>query len=407
MLTRTMAISTIEYGRIIPDRLNQHSDAHYLSLAKAMCDIYTHGIGKTRRALHREVHQFLLDSPDCLPRRAEAFCKLLDEVSEYDRDARGAAAKLRRTIFRLAASHHPLVDRADTLFEREAQLVKQEIASQLNEPWPSIQKRLFKDVIDFHELKAFRGFSQPRQLLSRYNVAQTQVALFNATRLVVRARADFKLVLRYAKLARLMHRLRKTDWGYEFEFDGPASLLQHTHRYGVAMAKFLPGLLACRDWSLSASIQLPRWRSSVTLELDSRSGLSSHAAAGIEYDSKIEEAFSAKWLTTPATSPWQLHRETEILHCGQSVFLPDFVFQHPDGRRILLEIIGFWTPEYLRHKQEVLSQFRNERIILAVAHSIRSKIQASDAHRVIEYKTALSVQSVLAVLNQSRYSDTA
>jgi uncharacterized protein len=396
-----MAIASIENGRIIPDRLTKHSDAHYLSLAKAMCDIYSNGIGKTRRSLHREVQQLLMDTPDCQPRRAEAFCKLLDEVAEYDRDARGAAAKLRRSVFRLAASYHPLVDRADTLFEREEQFVKQEIASQLDEPWTSIQKRLFKDVIDFHELKAFRGFLNPELLLSRYNVAQTQVALYNATRLIVRARADFKLILRYAKLARLMHSLRKTDWGYEFEFDGPASLLQHTHRYGVAMAKFLPGLLACKDWSLHATIQLPRWRSTVALELDSQSGLSSQAASGLEFDSKIEEAFAAKWPTVPETSPWQLHRETEILHAGQSVFMPDFVFQHPDGRRVLMEIIGFWTPEYLQHKQQVLSQFQNEKIILAVARSIRHKFEASETHRLIEYKTVLSVQDVLAVLNQS------
>ena len=394
-----MAIMTIESGRLIPDRLTKQNDANYLSLARAMCDIYSNGIGRTRRSLHREVQQLLLDSPGYVPRRADAFCKLLDEASEFDRDARGAAAKLRRKVFKMAAGHHPLVSRADTLFESEEEHVKQAIAAELNEPWSVVKKRLFKDVIDFHELKAFQGFEQPSLLLSRYNVAQTQVALFGATRLVVRARADFKLILRYAKLARLMHRLRKTDSGYEFEFDGPASLLQHTHRYGVAMAKFLPGLLACRDWTLTASIQLPRWSSSIVLELDSLSGLSSQASAGPAFDSKIEEAFAAKWIATPETAPWQLHRETEILHAGQTVFFPDFVFEHPDGRRALLEIIGFWTPEYLRHKQAVLSQFKNEHIILAVARSVRDKFEASESHRIIEYKTAVSVQDVLSALN--------
>lgn len=393
-----MSIATIENGRLVPDRLTKQSDANYLSLAKAMCDIYAKGVGRTRRSLHREVQELLIDSPECVPRRAEAFCKLLDEVSEFDRDARGAAAKLRRKVFRMAAMHHPLVNR-DTLFESEEQKVKHEIATQLDEPWSEIKKRLFKDVIDFHELRSFQGFERPGLLLSRYNVAQTQVALFNATRLLVKARADYKLILRYAKLARLMHRLRKTDWGYEFVFDGPASLLQHTHRYGVAMAKFLPGLLACRDWSLTASIQLPRWRGSMVLELDSDSGLSSQASTGTTFDSKIEEAFAAKWIASPETEAWRLHRETEILHDGQSVFLPDFVFEHADGRLVLLEIIGFWTPEYLQHKLAVLNQFKNELIILAVARSVRDKFEASDSHRIVEYKTALSVQDVLTALN--------
>lgn len=83
-------------------------------------------------------------------------------------------------------------------------------------------------------------------LLSRYNVAQTQVALFDATRMVVHAQADFKKILKRVKFARLMHRIRKVKDGYEFEFDGPAFLLRNTRRYGIAVATFLPGLLSCR-----------------------------------------------------------------------------------------------------------------------------------------------------------------
>ena len=27
--------------------------------------------------------------------------------------------------------------------------------------------------------------------------------------------------------------------------------------------------------------------------------------------------------------------------------VPDFAVEHPDGRRAILETVGFWTPEYL------------------------------------------------------------
>jgi predicted nuclease of restriction endonuclease-like RecB superfamily len=30
--------------------------------------------------------------------------------------------------------------------------------------------------------------------------------------------------------------------------------------------------------------------------------------------------------------------------------IPDFRLVHPDGRNYLLEIIGYWRPEYLRKK---------------------------------------------------------
>jgi len=29
------------------------------------------------------------------------------------------------------------------------------------------------------------------------------------------------------------------------------------------------------------------------------------------------------------------------------VFVPDFTFRHEDGTQACLEIVGFWTPEYL------------------------------------------------------------
>jgi len=35
---------------------------------------------------------------------------------------------------------------------------------------------------------------------------------------------------------------------YLFRFDGPASVLRKTRRYGVAMAKFLPALIDFRGW---------------------------------------------------------------------------------------------------------------------------------------------------------------
>ena len=40
--------------------------------------------------------------------------------------------------------------------------------------------------------------------------------------------------------------------------------------------------------------------------------------------------------------------KAKFLHRGQKVFVPDFVFRHSDGRTVLIEIVGFWTPEYLQ-----------------------------------------------------------
>ena len=159
------------------------------------------------------------------------------------------------------------------------------------------------------------------------------------------------------------------------------------------MARFLPGLLACRGWRMLAQLKPPRWYRRVTFELDANCGLTSPVPVAEEFDSKIEEAFAGRWGNEPRAG-WRMSRETEILHQDQKVFVPDFVFEHEDGRKAMLEIVGFWTPEYIAQKVETLHQFRQYRIILAVAHSTRDRFQ-SDNPLLFNYKTVIKVDEVL------------
>ena len=52
-----------------------------------------------------------------------------------------------------------------------------------------------------------------------------------------------------------------------------------------------------------------------------------------------------------AHSQWALPREDEMILLGDTVMMPDFALTHKkNGRRALIEIVGFWHPEYLRRK---------------------------------------------------------
>jgi hypothetical protein len=46
-----------------------------------------------------------------------------------------------------------------------------------------------------------------------------------------------------------------------------------------------------------------------------------------------------------------------LLHQGQCVFTPDFSLVYENGQRVLLEIIGYWTPEYLLAKAQIIAKF--------------------------------------------------
>src|SRR6266566_7853476 len=102
MLTSEQSIVSYQRGLATPDRLTRRAHAHYLAHAERMLAVYRRGVGRTRRELHRAVESVLADEPDCDSRRVGAFCKLLDDLGEFDRDARGESAKLRVKVFTLA-----------------------------------------------------------------------------------------------------------------------------------------------------------------------------------------------------------------------------------------------------------------------------------------------------------------
>jgi len=402
MLTKELAIFELDHDRLVPERLTRRRHRHYLSYAREMLSIYEKGLGCTRQELHARVKRLFRGEPDCPPQRIEAFCKLLDEnpVAQYETDRSGRAAALRLKVFTLAGPMHPLVEVRDRLFEHAEREAKESIARQLGRSlWAQVEPELFADVFECNRLKQFTGYASPEALLSRYNVAQVQAALFRATRLRIEARADFQRIITHAKLARLLHDIRPGPGaGYTIILDGPASVLRETRRYGADMAKFLPALLSCRDWRLEAEVRLRSYGPPLRLELSSESGLKSQMPPPPEFDSSVEAAFARRW-GTEARNGWSLRRAGRVLQRGQTVFVPDFILNHADGREALLEIVGFWTPEYLRAKIRKLELFGGQSILLAVAERVASKWKDRPAG-VILYKTVLKLDGVLEALER-------
>jgi predicted nuclease of restriction endonuclease-like RecB superfamily len=399
MLTRAHGIAAFEPGRIVPDRLTRQKHGRYLAYAERALKVYRSGLGRTRRELHEAVENIFCKAPDCPPRRIAAFAKLLDDRGTYLADQPAQAAFLRQQVFRLAARFHPLVRAPGRQFEHEEGAVKAEIGRRLDRPWKEIDGDLFADVPEFHRLEEFEGYADGQALLARYNVAQAQVTLFDAVSMMVWATGDFKTILRYAKLAGLMHTIRRNRDGYEFRFDGPASLLRQTRRYGAAMARFLPALIACRGWRMHALIRTRRGRT-VAFDLSPADHLTSHLPPPEEFDSHMEAEFARQW-GPEKRDGWTLIREGEVLHRGQKVFVPDFVFRHDDGRRVLLEIGGFWTPEYIEAKLRTLRAFADHKILLALGAGPAKHLKEPPAGAIC-FKARLRIKDVLERLDRGR-----
>ena len=403
MLTSEQSIGEYKAGLAVPDRLTQKTHRHYIGYAEKMLSVYRTGISQQRRQLHRQIENIFAGEPDCPIRRIEAFCKLLDDESVFQADPAGRAGKLRLQVFSQAACFHPLVEQPDRLFEHEEKSVKTQLADKLAVPWDQIEQDLYADVLAYQRLESFADCSDPGALLSRYNVAQLQACLYRAQSMTVTATDDLKTIIRYAKLARLLHEIvRFGPSKYRIDFSGPASVLRETRRYGVNFARFIPALLACKDWKMTASLKTP-WSQTARLVLSDKDGFTSHLPAPDEFDSALEESFAGKF--GPERDGWQLIREGEILYDRQKTFVPDFTFRHKDGTEVFLEIVGFWTPEYLEQKRKTLQQFRHHQILMAIPEKSLRK-DAVPGKNIVTYKTALKVAPLMEFLERARTKNT-
>ena len=84
------------------------------------------------------------------------------------------------------------------------------------------------------------------------------------------------------------------------------------------------------------------------------------------FDSKLEERFAREFLR--AAPDWDLVREPEPIPAEGTLIFPDFALQHrrEPERRWLLEIVGFWTRDYLVEKLRRLRAAEIPNLILCI-----------------------------------------
>jgi uncharacterized protein len=396
MLTSDMAIAHYDFatGQVQPDRLHRRTHEHYVALVDSMLEIYRNGAERRRQSLHRDVEDIVAEVDDCPPRRVAAFCKLLDDHAEFHTDRARSAKRLRAKVFSIAAPMHPIVQHTDAIFGRTLTDAQNAVSEAIGMPWPVIEAGLFSDVVELQVMKSFPAAITSADLLAAYNVAQVQATLYRATAMVVETRGDVKTILRHAKLAGLMHRIHRQPNGiYRFLFDGPASKLRNTWRYGIRMARMLPKLLSCSQWRMAANILGPGMRT-FRLQVTHADGLRSTLQAADPFDSELERDLFQEW-SDAGIQGWTLERESEVLEDGQEVFTPDFrLVRVRDGKRILIEVIGFWTTRYLQAKLDTLEQFAQHPILCLVTPQVAQQLP-STKHPLLVLDSTFQIEHVI------------
>jgi predicted nuclease of restriction endonuclease-like RecB superfamily len=409
MLRSEHVIARLSRGKLVPHQLPK-DDPRALEVAEELCKLYTHHVGGPRSRLEEELAALEEElGPRLDPRRGfrivRALSKLLEERAAWDSPTAADPYTIRTRIFELAATLPEPPAAEPGLLEAPT---RDDVLSRVSAE-TGIADPAALMYADRQGAQLLEGFEEPspERLIARYNVAQVQGVLYAARDLVVDLGegADARLVFHYVKLLGLLYALEPTSSGYRIHLDGPLSIFGATRKYGLRLAKFLPGLLLTSPWRLSATVE---WKGrNTTLELDSEtSGLESHYRGPKEEHEAdpVREAFVRAWERAKDTGGWELEPGSGVLSFPErkAALVPDFTLRRA-GERVHLELLGFWSERNLVERVALLREARRRghRVLVAVSEKLGASSEAlSEAVEggVIPFKDRLAPKTVLAAL---------
>lgn len=405
MLPTDLLMHRFNGEEVQPKRLALTDDV--LEMAADLIAIFQSAKGDKRGELNRLLQELEGEETDYRVKRGLAHL-LTSAFSEFETVSPLEPPMLREKVFALSATTIPSRQNTTATLETVANQLTQELGQEVLVE--QVQAGLYADLPDNQLLTTFDA-PTPEALIHRYNLSQVQGVFYRSSHVQIDAHRNdpgqYKLLFRYIKLFQLMSYIEgDADHGFTLTLDGPTSLFQPSTRYGLSLAKLLPALLHVTKWSLTADLQLKDYYSGqvrkgrFTLEADC--GLVTHYPPGKTYDSMLEQGFVDRWNKTK--TEWKLEREVDLVAIPGSVMIPDFRLVHPDGRSVLLEIVGYWRPEYLQKKFAQVRKAERSDLILAVSERLnleKAGIKLTDVPaKLVWFKEQLLPKAILAVLEE-------
>jgi uncharacterized protein len=354
---------------------------------RALLDLREAFTGRTRREWRERVGEPLgVPTPRAKLRTA---LHVLERLTGESVASAVAPSKVRKALFR-AATLEP---------DREAALAR--AANVLGADGDTILRVLFADLPDERVLGPLDEPLSPAELTVRANASLVSRLLYDATRVSITAHGNVRALVRHAKLAGLLCVIEGAgDDGVVLDISGPYALFRHTRVYGRALASLVPRLSWCQSYTLEA--ECPPGRLVV------RSGDAIAPARELcRVDSGVEARFARDF--SKLAPAWELVREPVAVAVGPHLVFPDFELRRRlgGGAPWLVEIVGYWTPEYLEKKFARLSAARIDRLILCVdeTRGCARGDMPQEAH-IVRYKRRVDARAVLAIV-EPRSTDVA
>jgi hypothetical protein len=398
VLTADLLQVNIRGGEVRP-RYIDGENQELLAIAESLIRIYNESIGRSRQDLDTDLEDYLGTGTDFIFHRGLA--KLLLDRCEFDTESESEPIALRRRIWEASAKVHresigKSFDRTDVI-----QRILDEHACDAE----AIEKQMYADLKDQQVLREFRSCA-PAWLLQRYNVSLAQSVLLRATSMEValgkQPVSKYREVFRKIKFFQLMHQVEGTAaTGYTIRLDGPLSLFKSSQKYGMQMANFLPTLLHCEKWKLSANLLWGKKKVERRFRLSPRQNLRPHTRLTGQW-----QPAEMTWLLEQfpkLDSDWTISNDAEIIDLGgRGIMIPDYVFEHIDGRRVFMEAFGFWRRSAAQSRLDTLREHGPDNFILALSKDLfTGEEDYSDLPgEVYVFRSAPIAREVLKVLEE-------
>jgi len=375
VLPTPLLITVFSRGKIRPKYAAL--DQTTLQLVQRLTEIFCKGIEKKKEAIQGELEKYENEDPHDY-RLIRGLAALLMRRCTFEASSPVDPKTARRLVFTLAGQVGVV-----TSGEKREEIVKK-AAEELKVTTQDLEKSLWSDFDENLVLKQFNPVNSDA-LIKYYNLGLTQTLLFKAVSVefIVRG-GNYKKIFRNIKRLGLMYYVETIGAErFRITVEGPMALMKMTEKYGTSIAKLLPTVIESEYWGIKADILRRRegFPRVYGFELDCREVWGQLAEPrGPEtepnrFDSHIEEKF---WKDFSATkSGWTIKREPEpLILSGGTVMIPDFSLEK-NGTKVYLEIVGFWTKEYLEKKIQKLRLLSLPNIIIAVDKKLGSQRRLS------------------------------
>lgn len=384
MLTSDLLVTKIHKGKIEP--VYAKPDKKNLEISSSLIDIFQKHVGKTYGILFEEIEG--IEEIDF--RLVRGLSQILQRKCVIEMNADIEPSTARKMVFEDCNGAISDIKERDEVINR--------VAEKLSVKPDELEKVLWADMEENLLVKEFQTIT-PEDLLRQYNLSLTQTLLFKATGMEIQIEDNFQEVFWKIKQFGLMYSIEDG----RIYLDGAVSLFKLTERYGTSLAKLLPTIMKCKKWSLKASIMKKTMTGTRVYDftLDDTSpifDIEQDPNSAIEsFDSAIEKEFSLLNF-----NDWNVRRESAVLKAGQYAFIPDFSLEK-NGKKIYVEIIGFWTPEYLKKKIQkinLLERKEKEELILLVNKKLACSGSEFNMDNLVFYDRKIPYLEIIKILRK-------